>query len=91
MKKVIWKFEIKTTDGQQIDMPIGAEILTVQIQRGKPCIWAICNPLSENEKRTFEIYGTGNPYPSKGQRSYIGTYQEAGGGLVWHLFELIKL
>lgn len=39
MKK-IYKYAIEITDDQDIVMPVGAKILTVQNQNGVPCIWA---------------------------------------------------
>jgi hypothetical protein len=89
MKKVIWKFELETTDNQEIEMPIGAEILTMQTQNEIPCIWALVDPKAEKETRTFEIFGTGHPiyYDMGVSRNYISTYQLHGGTLVFHVFE----
>jgi hypothetical protein len=90
--KTIWKFKLQTTDEQQILMPKGSEILTVQIQDGEPCIWAMINePNAEAEKRYIEVFGTGNPILSHGPRKYIGTYQLRGGALVFHVFEYTGL
>jgi len=88
MNKVIWKYELNTTDVQKLGMPKGAEILTVQTQFDKPCLWALVNPDAEKETRGFMTYGTGHtiptePYPHK----YIGTYQLNSGVLVFHVFE----
>ncbi len=71
-------------------MPIGAELLTVQIQGGKPCLWAMVDPAKDQSERHIEIFGTGNPIEeSILERKYIGTYQLHGGSLVFHVFELI--
>ena len=88
MARVIWKFPISTTDIQSVDMPKGAEILTVQNQNDTPCIWALVDSENETVKRTFEIHGTGNPIDHDYNLKYIGTYQQLDGRLVWHLFEL---
>lgn len=89
MKKVIWKFGLETTDNQEIEMPIGAEILTVQNQVGIPCLWALVDPTAIKEKRTFEVFGTGHPihYDMGVSRNYISTYQLHGGSLAFHVFE----
>ena len=55
------KYHLKVTDGQNILMPIGAEILTVQMEDETPCLWALVNPKAETENRFIEIFGTGNP------------------------------
>jgi hypothetical protein len=91
MNKTIWKFELETTDIQEKWLPVGAEILCIQTQNGKPCIWAIVEPVNELELRKFEIFGTGFIMEEATNRKYIGTYQLGNGQLVFHCFELIKL
>lgn len=86
----IWKYELSTTDDQTIKMPMGAEILTVQMQHRKPCIWALVNTTAKLTERNIEIFGTGNPISVVGERKYIGTYQLLDGGLVFHVFELLS-
>ena len=82
--KQIWKFPLETTDSQKIEMPVDAEILTVQLQNGVPCIWAIVNTdAPTNEYREILIFGTGHDVEN--QSEYIGTYQL--GCLVFHAFE----
>lgn len=51
MNKTIWKFELETTGNQTLKMPIGAEILSVQTQFDKPCLWALVEPNAEKEDR----------------------------------------
>ena len=86
----IWKFLIDTTDMQEIEMPEGAEILTVQLQHGKPCLWAIVNPEAAcRQNRRIETFGTGH-LMSEQARRYVGSYQLYGGDLVFHVFEAIN-
>lgn len=89
MKKTIWKFTLEVKDIQTLDMPKGAEILTVQFQETHGQLWALVDPEAEIEERDIEIFGTGNPiHCDMGlTRQYIGTYQMHGGNLVWHVFE----
>lgn len=90
MSKKIFKYQLDTTDIQQIEMPQGAEILCLHTQNVTPCIWALVNPDAPVSKRTFEIFGTGHNIP-EANRKYIGTYQLRSGDLVFHCFELINL
>lgn len=91
MNKVIWKYEIEPTDVQQIELPIGAEILCVQTQFDKPCIWALVDPKQELEPIGVFTYGTGHPIPTEPYKhKYIGTYQLEGGSLVFHVFSFTK-
>jgi hypothetical protein len=87
--KTIWKFELQASESQ-IEMPEGAEILTLQMQNGVPCIWALVDPAEPIQKRYFEIFGTGHPIPQGvfKIRKYINTYQVSG--LVFHVFERCK-
>jgi hypothetical protein len=87
MKK-IYKYSLALTDTQFVELPLGAEILTVQMQGDRLCLWAMINTLPEaiKKNRRIEIIGTGNPVPT-GDLKYISTFQMMGGGLIFHVFE----
>jgi hypothetical protein len=84
--KNIYKYILKATDIQIIEMPKDSEILTVQVQNGVPCLWVKVSECSwfDNESVTIHTCGTGNPMGEVGP--YIGTYQLDGGSLVFHVF-----
>ena len=92
MNKRIYKYPINLeyAEGIVIKMPEGAEILTIQMQKAVPCIWALVDTDASVEVRTFRIYGTGHPvkYDHGVLRNYIGTFQLYGGDIVLHLFEV---
>lgn len=89
MKKVIWKFEL-SVDNLSIEMPKGAEILSVQVQNNKPCIWALVDPKAPMKEKVIEVFGTGKEVPCDGiSRTFIGTFQLQDGMWVFHLFERI--
>jgi hypothetical protein len=81
----IHKYPISTADVQQIPMPSGARILTVQVQNAWPFLWALVDPEQPLENREIRIVGTG--HPADGLTDYIGTVQISGGQLVFHVFE----
>ena len=85
----IWKYELAVTDVQNISIPIGAKILTVQVQNGLPCLWVLVDPKADKEMRCFEIFGTGTPVLSDmgTSREYISTFQIRQGNLIFHVFE----
>lgn len=60
--KTIWKFPLKTIDQQFIEMPVGAEILSIQSQNNYPCLWALVDRNAKRENISIEIYGTGHPH-----------------------------
>ena len=87
MERTISKFQFEPNDRIEFTMPIGAEILTVQMQNGQPCVWALVNPQVKTEKRILRIVGTGHTIIDK-LGKYIGTFQLMEGQLIFHLFEL---
>lgn len=84
--KSIWKFPFEITGEQKIFMPRTAKILSVQVQHGTPCIWALVDTDEQKTERTFIVHGTGHPC-SCDASEFIGTFQISGGALVFHLFE----
>jgi len=90
-KQKIWRFALDTiATSQTIRMPIGAEILTVQIQDGKPCLWAEIDADSKalTEPRYIQVYETGQAMIGMSlDRKYIATIQI--GQTVYHVFEYV--
>jgi hypothetical protein len=83
----IWKFPLPDIiDTQEVEMPRGAMILTIQLQDGVPTMWAIVNAQSAPVKIPVHIRGTGQPLdlPPPPMAVWIGTIQM--GPLVWHYF-----
>jgi phosphoribosylcarboxyaminoimidazole (NCAIR) mutase len=83
MAKQIWKYSLENV----IEMPKGAEILTIDIQNGQMFnaqMWVKVNTENEMEKRMFEVIGTGQNFDDTNKK-YVGTYQD--GPFVWHVFE----
>jgi len=69
----------------ELEMPQGAQILDVQLQDGKPVMWALVDEKAPLDRRLFMIYGTGWALPGAyGQ--YVATFQTPP--FVWHLFEV---
>lgn len=89
MNNTIWKYELPTTDQCRIELPIGANILCVQSQNNKPCLWAEVSSLEkEHAVHIIETFGTGHNLDSN-PRKYIGTYQLHNGSLVFHVYEYL--
>jgi hypothetical protein len=82
----VFKYTLKMEQRQTVSMPADSTLLSVQVQRGVVCIWAIVNPDPELDEvpRSFEIVGTGHEVPSPSK--FIGTVQI--GEFVWHIFEI---
>lgn len=89
--QTIYKYPLEVADQQTISLPKKSKILTVQNQKGIPCLWALVDPNElEFEERIILTYGTGHKIEfSEDDISYIETYQLAGGDLVFHVFEKV--
>ena len=87
MAKVVWKYPVPVEDQFHIDMPEGAQVLTVQTQAGKPQIWALVDEENEPVHYGFRILGTGHKCHTEVGK-YVGSFQLAGGSFIFHLFQL---
>lgn len=85
----IWKYPFSTQGELTIDMPEGAKVLSLQVQNGAPCLWALVRPEKKVRTRYFRVFGTGHPIELKTSFVFIGTYQLDW--LVFHVFEDTKV
>lgn len=83
----IHKAVLQIHDSQYVEMPLGAEILTVQMQGPTCCLWYKCDPAKYTTRRHIGIFGTGHDLPNV-HMNYLGTIQWNLGQLVFHIFEL---
>jgi hypothetical protein len=85
----VFKYKIKIKDYFSLVFPQGARILSVQVQYGKPQLWALVNPHNTVETRNFLLIDTGEQIENNLERlDYIGTFQLDDGEYVGHLFEI---
>ena len=86
--KTIYKYKIEVKDDQNIMMPEGAKVLTVQAQHGEPCVWAEVDPEQTfTTFRRFVTVGTGrHPIADIDTLHYVGTYQLVNGNFIGHLY-----
>ena len=86
---VVYKYSLVADDDVKIMMPKGARSLSVQVQRGSPCLWALVDGGAPLVERHFKIFGTGNSVPDfSPPLPFVGTFQLDGGALVFHVFEV---
>jgi len=86
--KRIFKYTLQVMDMQKINVPEDSTILTVQVQKGIPCLWVLVDTEKAHEDRFIQIVGTGNPIP-EGIIRYIGTFQVLEDNwFVGHVFEV---
>jgi hypothetical protein len=80
----ISEYPLRADDRQTVQLPKGAELLTVQVQRGTPCLWALVDEAAETEGRVILIYDTDRPISYLGK--HLGTFQLGDGDFVFHAF-----
>ena len=95
MKMHIWKYELLVQESQTLELPVGARVVALQVQRNdignlKPHLWALVNPEAKRETRSFRMLKTGeNQVPAECARTlaYLGSFQLHDGQFVAHVFE----
>lgn len=86
--KRIYKYPFEILGKTTVSLPVGAKILTIQIDEkdNTPCIWALVDPTIEmKKKKTLYIYGTGHDIHLIEGLNYLSTIQK--NGFVWHIFD----
>lgn len=88
MSNTIWKYVLPTQVESTLNMPAGAKIIHCNTQHGAICLWAEVNPAAaEDEKRTFQIVGTGFQELTR-DMEYLGTVMTENKNFVWHIYEI---
>ena len=88
MENTIRRYNLKVTKRQEVEIPRFAEILTVQLINDMPCLFAMVEPQNEPEKRTIDMFLTGEYILTSDEerRRYISTVQFEHGE-TYHYFE----
>jgi hypothetical protein len=96
MNKKVFKYEVPILTKQELILPKGSEILSLQVINDKPFIYALVNPdETEKETRMLIIVSTGQNinYDIGIQYKYIGTFNVTDtsplGYFIGHIFEAL--
>jgi hypothetical protein len=81
----VWKYELSLTDSQILSIPFGAKILSVQVQHGKPMLWALVETDNSTDDYIIRTVATGD-LMNFAPKQFLGTIQLACGDLVFHIF-----
>lgn len=87
--KTIYKYLLEIADRQVVEMPRKALLLSVQVQRGEPCLWALVDTTNEPELRTIIMCETGSPMIDEDALFpplFIDTFQMWNRNMVYHVF-----
>jgi hypothetical protein len=84
----VTKYELTWAEQQSLNMPIDSKIMTVQICRGYPCLWALARTDTPLESKRLLLVATSQPFQELWESlSYIGTFQAKAQD--YHLFLLL--
>ena len=85
--RTIWKFQLEVTDIQTIFIPKGAKFLTVNLQRGIPCLWFEVDSDAPKIASRIVTVGTGHRVDwMSSAMKYLGTYQQLDGEFIGHVY-----
>jgi hypothetical protein len=85
---VVYKYPLDLKATQEVRMPLLARILCVQLQYGRPTLWAMVNREAAAENHVMvpvHMVGTGHAEVPR-DADYVGTVQLDEGTLVLHVF-----
>lgn len=82
--RVVYKYPLELQMVQTVQLPVGAEILSV-LEKDGIQLYAMVDPtVEEKEDKEILIFGTGHEIPNNINMKFIGTVRD--GYLVWHIF-----
>lgn len=85
----VYKYPIPFQDEVTLDLPRGAQILSVDFQFDQLCLWALVDSDEQaTSQRRLRIAGTGHKLDMTHYYHHpLGTLLTDGGRFVWHVFE----
>ena len=90
MATAIYKYELDLFNlEQEIQMPTGSQVLSVQEQDGKLCLWALVPTDTKSSAHRFQVLviGTMRKDQVPSVRGFIGTVGMMDGAYVVHVFK----
>lgn len=86
--KAVYKYVLDPRS-EEVEMPIGAELLSAGFQGDHLCIWAKVDTENVVMPRKFKVLGTGHEIPVELEEYLTFLFTcHMNGGLVFHLFEI---
>jgi len=85
MKKIL-PYKLNLLPVEKLQLPVGAQILTILDFNGEPTLFAVVDPEQvEKEERVVKMAATGKEF-DLGGFSHIGSFPVANYGIVYHFF-----
>ena len=88
--RTIYKYVLKVTDIQNLTLPSGSRIISVEEQNGEIVLYAVVNTSMKTntitDKYVIFIIGTGHCADNSIGNTFLGTVKLAAGQLMFHVF-----
>ena len=85
--KRIYKYVLGIVDSQELSLPLGSKVLSVEEQYGNIVLYALVDTeWSELEIYSVIIHGTGHQANDIENYCFLGTVKLADGQLIFHVF-----
>jgi hypothetical protein len=88
--RTVYKYDVPVVDRFQLELPAGAELLCVDVQDEEGYLWALVEPTSVAQTRTFIVRGTGQPIEEGTKYAYVGSFFPGDGMYVFHVLEVLS-
>jgi len=83
--KTIYKYPLKITNVQQIEIPQGFNVLHVGLDpQDQPCIWAAVDTTKETQMAQIVVLGTGHNANGIEWMNHLGSFRQDC--FMWHVF-----
>jgi len=91
--KRLLKYTLDKVPGiSKVNMPINSQILHIDEQRGKICLWVeVFDDRKDTETRIFSSLNTGDYLPDWTEIEHMGTVKLHGGDTIIHVYELAEV
>lgn len=86
--RTIWKFPFFIARRQIVNLPLGARMLSCQLQQGVPTLWVLVDEGAPIIDQEIWCIGTGHEVPRAEPLEFVATLQD-GDGFVWHIFRRV--
>ena len=85
--KTVFKFSLPVVDHALVQMPRGAQILTVDQQYNQAYIWALVDNAEPYVNHKFTVHGTGHPANDVEGLAFVGSLILMEGAFVGHVWD----
>ena len=83
--KVVYKYQLKIADQQNVLMPRGPKILSAGLDgMDRVCVWALVDTDKPTHVRSIRVAGTGYELEDAEMWTFVGSVMQSR--FVWHVF-----